>query len=351
VRIGVGALEILIDELAEEWRDHLFVLVSDSNVAALHARPLRDRLADRGLRAETVEFPAGEASKTRATLGALEDRLYELGADRQTVVLGVGGGVTGDLAGFLASVWHRGVPVVQVPTSVLAMVDSSVGGKTGVNLGDGKNLLGTVHQPWGIYADVALSATLPDEEYASGFAEVIKSAAIADVKFFRWLERAAPVLIGRDPSALEEAVVRCVEIKGRVVLRDERESGRRAMLNFGHTVAHALEAVTGYRISHGNAVAIGICLEARIAAAVAEFPPAHVRRLERVVEAFGLPTRLPDRTSVDALIAASRRDKKARSGRVRYALPQSLGKMPSGAVVAVPVDDRTVRSVLELGAT
>jgi len=347
VRIGVGALEFLVDELAEEWRGHLFALVSDSNVAALHARPLRDRLVDRDLRAETVEFPAGEASKTRATLASLEDRLYELEADRQTVVLGVGGGVTGDLAGLLASVWYRGVPVVQVPTSVLAMVDSSVGGKTGVNLGDAKNLLGTVHQPWGIYADVTLSATLPDEEYAAGFAEVIKSAAIADVKFFRWLEQTAPVLIEREARALEQAVVRCVEIKGRVVMRDERESGRRAMLNFGHTVAHALEVITGYRISHGNAVAIGICLEARIAAAVGGFPLAHVRRLERLVEAFGLPTRLPDGTSVDGLIAASRRDKKARRGRARYALPRTLGKMPAGDGIAVPVDDRTVRSVLE----
>lgn len=296
----------------------------------------------------TVElvFAAGEAAKTRETVATLEDGLFRAGAGRDTLIAAVGGGVTGDLGGYLASVWHRGVPLVQAPTSLLAMVDASIGGKTGFNLGGAKNLIGTVHQPWGVYSDVGLLDTLPEREYLAGFAEVIKAGAIADLAFFRWLESSAPALTAREPAALERAVLRCVEIKGRVVTRDERESGRRAMLNFGHTLGHAAETVSGYRMTHGEAVAAGMCLEARLAALVGEFPRAHVRRLEALVEAFGLPARLPREIEHDALLAATRRDKKARAGRVRYALPRRLGRMPVGAEPTLAVEDEALRRVL-----
>jgi len=350
VRIGSGALDELVDELGGEWPRRLLAVVSDSNVGPLHGAPLAARLRKRGLRVETLTFPAGEASKNRETAARLEDRLYEIGAGRDSVVIAVGGGVTGDLSGLLASLWHRGVPVVQVPTSLLAMVDASIGGKTGVNLSAAKNLIGTVHQPWGVYADVALLETLPEAEYVAGFGEVVKSAAIADIRFLRWLESAAPALLSRDASAVEQAVVRCVEIKGRVVTRDERESGRRAMLNFGHTLGHALEAVSGYRVAHGEAVAAGICLEARLAAKVTGFPPAHVRRLVSLVAAFGLPPCLPVGSSIAELIDATRRDKKVRDRRVRYALPVALGRMPSGEEWTVAVEDDVVRGVLEESA-
>jgi 3-dehydroquinate synthase len=346
VRIGAGAFEALVDELRAEWPDRLVAIVSDATVAPLWAAPLRDRLAAHGLRAVTLVFPAGEPAKTRDTAAALEDGLYRAGAGRDTLVLAVGGGVTGDLAGYLASVWHRGVPLVQAPTSLLAMVDAAVGGKTGFNLAGAKNLIGTVHQPWGIYADLRALATLPAADYAAGFAEVIKAAAIADAAFLRWLEASAARLVAREPAALERAVVRSVEIKARIVTRDERESGRRAILNFGHTLAHAAEAASGYRLAHGEAVAAGMCLEARLAAALAGFPAAHVRRLEALVAAFGLPTRLPAAAGVEAIVAATHRDKKARAGRVRYALPLRLGRMPAGVEPTLAVEDEAVRRVL-----
>lgn len=347
IRIGVGAASALVDELAAEWPRELIAVVSDDNVAPLHAEPLCRRIRQRGLSAELLPFAAGEAHKNRETAARLEDRLYEIGAGRDTVVVGIGGGVTGDLAGYLASVWHRGVPVVQVPTSVLAMVDAAVGGKTGVNLHAAKNLVGTVHQPWGVYADIALLATLPRVEANCGFAEVIKSAAIADRDFFRWLESAASALAAGEPTALERAIVRSVEIKGRIVTRDERERGIRAALNFGHTLAHAIEAVTNYRVPHGEAVAAGICLESRIAARVTGFPAAHVRRLAALVAAFDLPVAPPAAAASRAILAATRRDKKARGGVVRYALPRRLGRMPRADAVAVPVPDDLVREILE----
>ncbi len=298
------------------------------------------------MRVLELSFAAGESSKLPETALQLASELLEAGAGRDALVVGVGGGVTGDLAGFVASIWHRGVPVVQVPTSLLAMTDAAIGGKTGVNLARGKNLIGTFHQPWRIYADVGLLATLPEREYTGGFAEVVKAAAIADPAFFRWLESNASALVARDAGALERTVLRCVEIKGRVVRGDEREDGRRAMLNFGHTVGHALESVTGYRVPHGAAVAAGIAIEGRLAQRVTGFPAAHVRRIEGLLRAFGLPRRLPDGTPVNDLIAATRRDKKVREGLVRYALPRRLGRMPAGAAVTVAVEDDIVRRVL-----
>jgi len=346
VHVGPGVLDALVDELATEWRHSLLVVISDSNVAPLHARPLSARLEERGLRAPWFSFRAGEASKTRATKESLEDHLYELGAGRDTVLLAVGGGVTGDIVGFVASTWHRGVPVVQVPTSLLAMVDASVGGKTGVNVAGGKNLVGTLHQPWAVYADVDLLATLPESEYIHGFAEVVKSAAVSDAGFFRWLEESPEPLKQRQPEALERAVLRSVEVKAGVVSRDEREAGRRAVLNFGHTIGHALEAVTRYQMPHGQAVAIGMCLEARIAVHETGFPASEVTRLESLLEAFGLPTRIPDGISIDEIVVATRRDKKARDGEVHYALPARLGRMLAGNQVTRAVEETLLRRTL-----
>lgn len=344
--IGAGALDALVDDLERERLAGVVAVVADSNVAPLHARPLAVRLSGRGMRVLELNFAAGESSKIPETALQIASELLAAGAGRDTLVVGVGGGVTGDLAGFVASIWHRGVPVVQVPTSLLAMTDAAIGGKTAVNLARGKNLIGTFHQPWRIYADVGLLATLPEREYTGGFAEVVKTAAIADPVFFRWLESNVSALVSRDARALERTVLRCIEIKGRVVRGDEREDGRRAMLNFGHTVAHALESVTGYRVPHGEAVAAGIAIEARLAHDVTGFPAAHVRRIESLLRAFGLPWRLPVGTTADDLIVATRLDKKVREGLVRYALPLRLGRMPAGVAVTVPVEDDLVRRVL-----
>jgi len=308
---------------------------------------LARRLRDGGAEAPLLIFPAGESSKTRETKSALEDELFGLGIDRHAAIVAVGGGVTGDMAGFIAATWHRGIPVVQVPTSLLAMADAALGGKTAVDLPGGKNLVGAFHQPTALYADVATLGTLPEAEFVSGFAEVVKSAGIRDARFFSWLEGSVGPLLDRDPEALEHAIGRCLEIKGRVVVRDEREAGTRAILNFGHTVAHAIEAASGFTIRHGDAVAIGMVFEARLAVDATGLPPAHARRLERLLGDLGLPVTWPESLDLDEVVAATHRDKKSRHGRARYALPRGLGRMLPGDEVTVDLDDETLRDVLD----
>jgi len=339
-------IDALIEDLAAGLPARPLVLVSDDVVAPLHAEPLLRRLKRRGLSAALLTFPHGEAHKSRRTKEDLENRLLELGAGRDAVVVAVGGGVTGDLAGFLAATWHRGVPVVQVPTSLLAMADAALGGKTAVNLPGGKNLVGCFHQPWGVYADVSVLSTLDEKHYVEGFAEVVKSAVVGDAVFFRWLETAAAALLDRDKPSLARAVGACVAIKARVVRRDERESGRRAILNFGHTVAHALEAATRYRMRHGRAVAVGLCLESRLAERHTGFPAAHGERLRTLVRAFGLPTRPPSPVDADAVVRMTYRDKKARAGAVHYALPRAIGRMLPAPRFTVPLDEAALRSLL-----
>jgi len=314
-------------------------------VQPLHAAPLAGKLRDAGLTVAELSFPAGEASKVRDTKARLEDRL-PLGAGRDSVLVAVGGGVTGDLAGFVAATWYRGVPVVQVPTSLLAMADAALGGKTAVNLAGGKNLVGAFHQPWGLYADVSVLETLPEQTFVEGFAEIVKTAAIADAELFAWLESSVEPLRARRADALEHALAACLRIKGRIVRRDEREAGRRAALNFGHTVAHALETAGDLQQTHGRAVAIGMCAEARLAHDATGLTMRQVARLETLIRRFGLPTRLPAAVDVEALIEATRRDKKNRAGATRYALPRTLGRMPPGDQVTVEIAPDRLRRVL-----
>jgi 3-dehydroquinate synthase len=347
IRVGHGVLDRLVQEIVEAPPAPHLILISDDNVAPLHGAPLQQRLIRQGLRVDRVEFSAGEASKSRRTKQQIEDRLFELGVGRDAAFLAVGGGVTGDLAGFIAATWHRGVPVIQVPTSLIAMADAALGGKTGLNLPGGKNLVGAFHQPLGVYADIAVLSTLPDTEYRDGFAEIVKSAVIADSALFRRLEQSAGALARRSIAEVQHVVEACMRIKGRIAIRDEREAGRRAALNFGHTVAHALEAVTSYAVPHGQAVAIGLCAESRLAVATTGFSTRGVERIDRLLDALDLPTTLPAGIDLDALIAATRRDKKSREGRARYALPLRLGRMPAAERVVVEVDESLLRGVLD----
>jgi 3-dehydroquinate synthase len=350
VRVGAGALDALVDDLAQEPPGRLLVVVSDEQVGPLHAGRLTERLAARGLRVESLTLPLGESHKTRETKAWVEDRLFDLGAGRDSALIAVGGGLVGDVAGFAAATWHRGVPVVQVPTSLLAMVDAAVGGKTGVNLPGGKNLVGSFHQPWGVYADTAVLSTLPERDYTDGFAEVVKSAVIADGPFFGWLERSVDRLRGREPEALDHAVLRCVQIKARVVRRDEREAGRRAVLNFGHTVAHALEAATAYGIRHAQAVSIGLCVESHLAQRETGFPAKHVGRVEGLLAALGLPVRCASSPTAEAVVEAARRDKKNRDGQIHCALPLRLGHMPPGGGVTVAVAESRLAEAIRASA-
>ena len=339
VRAGRGALDALAEDLVRDPPGRLLVVVSDEKAGPLHAASLAERLTRRGLRIEQLTLPCGETSKTREAKARLEDGLVELGAGRDCAIVAVGGGIVGDVAGFAAATWHRGVPVVQVPTSLLAMVDSSLGGKTAVNLPAGKNLVGCFHQPWGVYADTTVLSTLPEREFREGFAEVVKTAAIADGPFFGRIERTSGALLERAPAALDAIVVRCLQIKSAVVRRDEREAGRRAVLNFGHTVAHALEAATDYDLRHGPAVSIGLAVESCLARDLTGFPARHVLRVERLLDNLGLPTRVPTAVSEDTVVAAARRDKKNLDGRIRCALPLRLGRMPPGNDVTVVVEE------------
>jgi len=293
-----------------------------------------------------LTFPAGEASKTRTQKAIMEDRLFSSGAGRDAVILAIGGGVTGDLAGFLAATWQRGVPVVQVPTTLLSMADAALGGKTAVNIEGGKNMIGSFHQPWGVYADTSVLSTLDDAFYVEGIAEIVKSAVIADAALFSWLEGAVDRILTRDAAALEHALLACLTIKGRVVRRDELETGRRAVLNFGHTIAHALESVSGYTLRHGPAVSIGMCLEGRLAVNETGFSPKHVTRLEALLQRFGLPTRIPSGLPVDDVVTATNRDKKNRGGSVHYALPRKIGSMLPGSSVTVAINEARLRAVI-----
>jgi 3-dehydroquinate synthase len=274
-------------------------------------------------------LPAGEATKSLENASSLFGRLVAMKADRHTCVVAVGGGVVGDLAGFVAATYARGLPLLMVPTSLLAMVDSSVGGKVAVNHPGAKNIIGAFHQPSGVWIETDALASLPDRELRCGLAEVVKHGVILDGGFFAYLEATAGAIQERDPAAIRHIIVRSCELKAEVVSRDEREeTGVRAVLNFGHTVGHAIEAVVGYggAFEHGEAVAVGMVAEARLAERLGWIDSKPVDRLVALLRRFGLPVDAPG-LDVDALIHAMGSDKKNRGGQIRFVLPRSIGEV------------------------
>ena len=301
------------------------VLVSNDVVAPLYADAAAASLAAAGWSVEQVLLPDGEVHKTLETWRGLVEGLLDLRVDRRTPIIALGGGVTGDIAGFAAASCLRGLPVVQVPTTLLAMVDSSVGGKTGVNTRHGKNLVGAFHQPSLVHVGVECLDTLDDAELRCGLGEVVKHAVIEDGDFFAWLERNAPRLIAREHEALRYVVLRCCSIKAAVVSADEREEGRRAVLNLGHTVGHALEASLGYgALRHGEAVGIGMVAEARLAVHRGAADPALPDRIGGLLERLGLPVRWPG-VHPDRLLDAVGMDKKRARGRIAVTVPYRIG--------------------------
>lgn len=301
-----------------------YVVIADHHVAELFGdRALRSLGANAEV--DLVPFEAGEPRKSRETWAKLTDTMIERRVGRDACVVALGGGVTGDLAGFVAATYMRGLPWIQVPTSLLAMIDASVGGKTGVDVPGGKNLVGAFTQPRVVLADPALLTTLPAEEVRCGLAEAVKHGAIADAAYHDGIRRDADRLLAADAAALEALVGRSVEIKAEVVSEDPHERGMRAMLNFGHTIAHALERVTGYAVPHGRAVAIGMVAEARIGEAAGVTRDGTARRIAGVLETLGLPTALPAACPPDALLDAASSDKKARGSRIRWALVSDVG--------------------------
>jgi len=296
------------------------LVVSNETVAPLYYEKLRANLA--GCDISSINLPDGEAFKTVATMQSILDRLVESRANRDIAVIALGGGVVGDIAGFAAACYMRGVDFIQVPTTLLAQVDSSVGGKTGVNHAQGKNLIGAFHQPQVVLIDTNTLDTLPDRELTAGLAEVIKYGAICDAEFFAWLEANMAALLARDPDTLGHAIRRSCELKAEVVAEDEREAGRRAILNFGHTFGHAIEHCQGYgKWLHGEAVATGMIMAARLSG----LPGDDIDRLTALVAAAGLPTE-PPAVAADNWLDAMGMDKKVQGKKLRFVLLDAIGK-------------------------
>lgn len=317
------------------------LIVSNTTVAPLYASRLQAALGSQGNTCEVLELPDGEAHKDWRTLQRIFDRLLEMGCDRQSLVFALGGGVVGDIAGFAAACYMRGVRFVQVPTTLLAQVDSSVGGKTAINHALGKNMIGAFHQPQRVVCDLDTLRTLPARELAAGLAEVIKYGPIADASFLEWIEAHLDELLARDPQALCHAVRRSCEIKAWVVGQDERETGLRAILNFGHTFGHAIEAGLGYgQWLHGEAVGCGMVMAASLSAELKLIPFSLVERIERLVQRAGLPLRGPA-LGAERYLELMRVDKKAADGEIRFVLLQSVG-----SAVVRPAPDTAVRTVL-----
>jgi 3-dehydroquinate synthase len=349
VELGARRYRICIGAglLAEHrrWRGMLpgrhVLVVSNQTIAPLYLDRVTAGL--HGTTFSTLILADGEAHKTLDSAARIFAALAELKASRDACVIALGGGVIGDLTGFAAACWMRGIAFLQVPTTLLAMVDSSVGGKTGVNLPEGKNLIGAFHQPCAVVIDTDTLATLPARELRAGCAEVVKYGALGDVDFFAWLEDNVPALLARDPAALAYAIATSCRHKAAIVARDETEQGERALLNFGHTFAHALETASGYGVLlHGEAVAIGMVLAARLSTQLGRAPAADAERLAALLARLGLPTTIPAGLQPDALIALMRLDKKNVSGRLRLILWQEVGK----AEIAPDVDAQAIQTVL-----
>ena len=323
--------------LASHLRGRHALIVSDSQVAPLYAQRVQAALAAARPDAKIAlhVFEAGEASKTLANFSGVIDALAALGATRDACIYALGGGVVGDLAGFAAACWMRGIDVVQLPTTLLAMVDSSVGGKTAVDIAQGKNLVGAFHPPRAVVADTAALRTLPPRELRAGFAEAIKYGAIVDAPFLDWLDADADGLLAGDDAVLAEAIARSCAHKAAIVERDPFERGERALLNFGHTFGHAIETEQGYGgLNHGEAVAVGMVLAARLSTLLGLADAADGERLRALLARFGLPTTLPPDLDPAALVARMRLDKKAQGSGLRFVLWNGAGKARVVADVA-----------------
>jgi len=342
ISIGSGQLEALGGELARRAYGKRYVLVADDRVAELYGARVLDGFARAGLPPLSVTFPHGEASKNLSTVENLARELARLGVDRGDALVALGGGVTGDICGFLAAIYMRGIPFVQVPTTLLAQVDSSVGGKTGVDIPEGKNLVGCFYQPRWVVIDLKVLNSLDDTEMKNGFAEIIKYGVIRDGEFFALLEREREAVLGRKHEVLSTVIQRCCAIKAEVVAADEREGDQRRILNFGHTIGHAVEAASRFAIAHGHAVAMGMVAAAELAVLEGLLPKEEAARIRDLVEGYGLPVTIPPGLDRQEIKGFLRTDKKAVAGRPFFVLPTSIGKV----VITDQVEERFIDQVL-----
>lgn len=347
IEIGTGNLGRAAGFLLERRRASHAVIITDEHVEEPHAAEVVASLVEQRFDVDLVVIESGELSKSVETAQELWQKLLDLGADRRTVVIAVGGGVIGDLAGFVAATYARGLPFLQIPTTLLAQVDSSVGGKVGVNLPGAKNMVGAFWQPLGVLIDTDVLGTLPDREYRSGLAEVVKYGVILDAEFFEFLEHHVSELNRREAAVLRQLIARCCQLKAWIVSQDEREeTGLRSVLNYGHTFAHALEALTGYSgLLHGEAVAIGMMCASQLAEHVGRVDASLTMRQRRLLEALHLPVAVPSQLDAGAIVRAMSHDKKAEHGQLRFVLPSRLGHVelvrdvPEAAVFAALEDE------------
>jgi 3-dehydroquinate synthase len=302
-----------------------YIVITDSNVLSLHGGSLMDRLRAMKLPASMIEFPAGEDSKNMGTALAIVERLLKLGADRKSALLALGGGVVGDMTGYIASTFMRSVPYIQIPTTLMAQVDSSIGGKTAIDLPEGKNLLGTFYQPKCVFIDVKFLDTLSDEEFNNGLVEVIKYGIIDDTEFFHFLEDDMKAIKSRDSEVLEKIIENSCRIKKGIVEIDEKENGLRRVLNFGHTIGHAIEAESAYTVSHGAAVSLGMIAAVRISEKMYDLPGEDRERIERLIEEVGLPCHIPKTITTDGILSRLKADKKKEGNIIHFVLLKKIG--------------------------
>ncbi len=357
VEIGADLFDTLVEDLRRGLAGPVgrYALITDANVEPLYGAELFRRLREHQLPVSLFSFPAGEKFKTRAVKAELEDRMLAEGFGRDSCVIALGGGVVTDLAGFVAATFARGVPFVNYATTLLAAADASVGGKTAVDTPVATNLVGAFHQPAKVYVDVDTWRTLPLREVRCGLAETIKHACLADREFFEFLERKIPEILPRgeerfvmDRAVWEHVAQRNCRIKYDVVKADERERNLRQVLNLGHTAGRALETLTDYRLLHGEAVAVGLVVQARLSAALGYLPAADAERVERLLRRAGLPTRIPARIDPETLVRKMRTDKKVRAGRIRFVLQRTIGAVQRFADGACsrPVDEQAILPVV-----
>jgi 3-dehydroquinate synthase len=342
ITIGPGVMKLIGAYLKDGAIAKRFAIISDDNVAALYGELMQQTLRQAGVACELIVFPHGEANKNLSTIGELASELAERGFDRGDGLLALGGGVTGDITGFLAAIYMRGIPFIQVPTSLLAQVDSSVGGKTGVDIPQGKNLIGAFYQPRAVFIDTTALNTLPAEEFLGGMAEVIKYGASIDADFFSWLGQNRQAILVLEPTVIARMIRRCCEMKASVVERDEREGGLRRILNFGHTIGHAVEAASGYRLIHGFAVAIGMQAAAELAVRSGYADAGVAAEISALLKAYNLPTAIPQEYDPPTLRNYLQTDKKTIAGRVFFVLPVTIGTVR----ITDQVNERDIDAVL-----
>ncbi len=343
IDIGAGLLSAIGPRCIDEGLTGRALVVMDEGVSDVYGPTVRQSLDAAGIKVLDIVIPAGEQSKSHTQLIRIYDAALEAGLERSSFLLALGGGVVGDLTGYAAATYLRGVPFVQVPTTLLAMVDSAVGGKTGINMPQGKNLIGAFHQPALVIADTPCLRSLPVREFSAGLAEVVKYGMIADPALWDVLEQVSLEELLADDDLLETTVLRSCEIKADVVQRDEREGGLRAILNFGHTLGHAIEQVAGYgEWLHGEAISIGMIYAARLSEEVQGFPPAETERLIQLLDHLKLPTEFPD-LSWDGLMKAMKLDKKRKAGAIGFVLANHPGDVAFGC----PVPDEVLAKVWE----